>query len=178
MTVESKIVYTSPWLQVREDKVSNDSGTRTYMVVERDNSVIVIPLSPRQKTVLLRQYRHPIRDTSWEFPMGGIDGNETPEDAARRELLEETGLSSQSLKLIGQYRAVPGLTPQQVFVFVALVEEGEFAKAQNPVYTDDIESSKIVSFDEVQMMAARGEIVDGFTLVGLLFAKIYFEQRM
>ena len=169
---ESTVVYDSFWLRVREDKIVDGRGTRTYPVVERGDSIIVIPLSSRHKTCLLKQYRHPIGGFSWEFPMGRIERGETPEEAARRELSEETEFQANAVELIGRYRAAPGLTPQQVFVFVAWVKEEKFIEEHTPIYTDDIVSSRIIPLREVQGMVAGGKIIDGFTLVGLLFAKL------
>lgn len=175
-TVEGRVVYDNPWLRVREDKISDERGTRAYPVVERGDSIIAIPLSPQHDTCLLKQYRHPIGSFSWEFPMGRIDKDETPEEAARRELSEETKYQATAVELIGRYRAVPGLTPQQVFVFIAWVKEQDLTKERTPVYADDIVSSKVMPLAEVEGMAAKGEIIDGFTLAGLLLAKLCLEQ--
>jgi asparagine synthase (glutamine-hydrolysing) len=173
--VESNIKYQSPYLKVREDKILQDGKEKLYSIVERDNSVIIIPISGSNKTILLKQYRHPTNQYSWELPMGGIDINETPENAVKRELAEEANIKPQQITQIGKYKAVPGLTPQEVYVFVIQVTDQELENALYKKGVDDIEESKIVPLNEVYQMAEEGEITDGFTLTGLFYLKLHQE---
>jgi asparagine synthase (glutamine-hydrolysing) len=171
--LEDNIKYQSPYLKVREDKVLQGGRERLYSVVERDNSVIVIPVSSSSKTILLKQYRHPTSQYSWELPMGGIDINEAPDDAVARELAEETNIKSRQITQIGKYKAVPGLTPQDVYVYTVEVTDQELQDAFCKNNADNIEDSKILSLDEVYHMVESGEITDGFTLAGLLYLKLH-----
>ena len=175
--LESDIKYQSPYLRVREDKILQDGKEKLYSVVERDNSVIIIPISTSSKTILLKQYRHPTNQYSWELPMGGIDISETPEDAVARELLEEADIKLRQITQIGKYKAVPGLTPQEVYIFTTQVTDEELENALKKSNADDIEESKIVSLSETYKMVEKGEITDGFTLAGLLYLKLYQEEK-
>lgn len=175
--LESNLKYQSPNLRVREDRILRDGKEKLYSVVERDNSVIIIPISPSNKTILLKQYRHPTSQYSWELPMGGIDINETPEIAVKRELAEETSIKSQQITQIGKYKAVPGLTPQDVYVYIVHVTDQELQNALYKNGVDDIEGSKIASLEEAYQMTESGEITDGFTLTGLLFLKLHLEKN-
>ena len=176
-TLEKTLVYENPWMQVCEHKIRRRGKDGVYGVVYREHSVIIVPLTPSRRTVLLKQYRFPTDGDSWELPMGGIDEKESTLEAATRELSEETGLNSAPLTQIGSYFAVPGLTPQRVTVFVATVGERELNRLVAPPDTDDIQAARAIELSEVYDMVMRGEITDGFTLVGLLFLRLFLDGK-
>lgn len=173
MTLGTTVVYENEWLRVRTDRILQNDKESIYGVIERSDSVVIIPLSQSNNTVLLKQYRHPTGLDSWELPMGGIDKHEFPEAAARRELLEETQIRASNIELLGVYFAVPALTPQRVHVFLTRVDEIDLVKAHAAEHVDDIQDSRIASIDEVYRMVSEGQITDGFTLVGLLYLKLH-----
>jgi 8-oxo-dGTP pyrophosphatase MutT (NUDIX family) len=175
-TVTKKLVYENKWMQVYEHQIERRGRPGIYGVVNREHSVIVIPLTVSGQTILLKQYRYPTDEDSWELPMGGINANESTVEAASRELLEETGLQSTPLEQIGSYYAVPGLTPQRVTVFVAQVSDSALLRMVPPTDTDDIQTAKIIHLSEVFQMVTSGIITDGFSLAGLLFLKLFLEK--
>jgi 8-oxo-dGTP pyrophosphatase MutT (NUDIX family) len=176
-TLAKSLVYHNPWMKVYEYKIKRRESTGTYGVVERENTVIVIPLSPSGRTVLLKQYRYPTDKDSWELPMGGIGENESKQAAVSRELCEETSLKAVDCKEIGGYYAAPGLTPQQVFVFIAPVSEEVLELAFAPRDADEIQDIRIEPLVLVYEMVRRGEVTDGFTLAGLFYLKLYMESH-
>lgn len=175
--IREKYVYTSPWLKVREDQFEQDEKMRIYNVVERSNSVAVIPLTPQKKTILLKHYRYPIKEYSYEIPLGGVNEEENVEDAAKRELFEETKLDIKKLTHIGTFYPAPGLTDQHVDVFIVKVTDSSLEKAQFELNEDDIEGLSIVTLDELYKIIQKGEIKDGFTLSSLLLLKTYLESQ-
>lgn len=176
-TLTKNLVYENQWMQVYEHKIERHGRQGIYGVVHREHSVIIIPVTASKKTILLKQYRYPTDEDSWELPMGGIGDNESVVQAAGRELLEETGLQSTPFEQIGSYYAVPGLTPQRVTVFVAEVSESALVAMVPPTDTDEIQTAKIVLLSEVYEMVSSGIITDGFTLVGLLYLKLFMEKK-
>ena len=176
-TLSKNLVYENPWMKVYEHKILRRGLEGIYGVVHREHSVIIIPLSTSRKTVLLKQYRYPTNEDSWELPMGGIGDQETEVQAARRELVEETGLESLSLEQIGSYYAVPGLTPQRVTILIAQVSENDIITMSPHAASDDIQSRKIVALSEVYEMVSSGIITDGFTLAGLLYLKLFLKKN-
>lgn len=165
------------WLTVREYNVERGGVTAKYPVVERPDSIVVIPLTPTNRTVLLKQFRFPTNESSWELPMGGIDGAEPAEAAACRELMEEVGLRAKDLARIGEYRPVPGLTPQRVTVFVVRVAEEELdASIASWSASEEIQEVSTVSLTDLVGMITDGRVTDGFSLTALLLLRLWLDQ--
>ncbi len=98
-------VYTSPWFVVlaREVRLPGDASPQTYLSVKPPDYVTVLALTRDGRVPLVRQYRPAVEAYTIELPSGHIDGDESPEAAARRELLEETGCGG------GVFRSLPPL---------------------------------------------------------------------
>ncbi|MDI6740369.1 MAG: NUDIX hydrolase [Candidatus Edwardsbacteria bacterium] len=92
----SREVYRNPWLRVHEDRIKRpDGSTGTYGVIEVGDAVSIVALT-KNAVCLVRQYRPPWRRKMWEVPCGGIRKGERPLAAAKRELLEEAGITARS----------------------------------------------------------------------------------
>src|SRR4051812_47281223 len=120
-TLGSQVVYDNPWIVVREDRILRPDGQPgIYGVVHfRNKAVGVLPVDERGRVWLVGQYRYPIDRFSWEIPEGGGHGDESPEDTARRELREETGLSAGNLELIGVSHLSNSVSDETAYVFRA-----------------------------------------------------------
>jgi 8-oxo-dGDP phosphatase len=119
--ISSRIVYEDPWLALRQDEIERSDGTRgTYAVVDKPDFALVIP-AERGGFHLVEEYRYPLQRRSWCFPqgtfLGRADGD--PEQLARRELAEETGLRAGLLTRLGYLNAAHGITGQGCHVFLA-----------------------------------------------------------
>jgi 8-oxo-dGTP pyrophosphatase MutT (NUDIX family) len=166
-TVRSTVVYENRWLKVREDTVIQNGSEAPYGVVERADSVVVIPLTPAGRTMVLSQDRHPTQVASTEFPGGSVADGEPAHDAAVRELYEECRLTSQSWQLVGEFYPVPALMSQRVSVFIARVDEAALESAHAPSGTDDIVGFRSVGVDDLFRLVHTGEISDGLTLAAV-----------
>lgn len=92
--LRSEYLFRRPWLTARKDCVQLPSGVinEEYYVLEYPTWIKVIALTPEGKMVMIRQYRHGLGRTCFELVAGVMDPTDaTPEEAARRELMEETG---------------------------------------------------------------------------------------
>jgi 8-oxo-dGTP pyrophosphatase MutT (NUDIX family) len=109
LVVGSKIKYSNPWIRVREDKVIRPDGEKgIFGVMSTKGSVHVLPIEDSGLVYLIREYRYAIDRYSLEVPAGGIEEGESVEEAAYRELKEETGLRAKRLINLGY--ADPGTT--------------------------------------------------------------------
>src|SRR5438132_473856 len=100
--VDNRVVYSNPWMSVREDDIERDDGSvGLYGVVDKPDFALVIPYDAGGFW-LVEQYRYPVRRSAWEFPQGSWDSRSgTPEELARAELAEETGLRAAELRHLG-----------------------------------------------------------------------------
>lgn len=92
-TLDSKYLFKKPWLTARVDKVQLPTGAviNEYYILEYPEWVNTIAITKEGQFVFVRQYRHGIRKTVNELCAGVVENGEAPIDAAKRELLEETG---------------------------------------------------------------------------------------
>jgi ADP-ribose pyrophosphatase len=138
--------------------------TGDYYVLERPDSVSVVPVTPSGRTVLLRQERHPLGESTWEFPGGHVDAGETDEAAARRELREETGLAGGALEKLSWHYPMAGLAASRTTVFALHLDEGALDGARVEPGMDEIAELRIVALAEIGEMIRTGRIRDAFTI--------------
>src|SRR5690606_11844728 len=94
-TLSSEYLVKAPWAVLRKDvcRMPNGHLVPEYYVLEYPDWVNMVALTTENRFILVRQYRHGVREDVLEIPGGVIDPGEIPEEAARREMLEETGFS-------------------------------------------------------------------------------------
>ena len=90
-----------------------------FFVLESSSWVNVIPITPQEKVVLVRQYRHGIRDITLEIPGGLVESHDTPKEAARRELYEETGYRASEIIPLGSVHPNPAIQNNICCTFLA-----------------------------------------------------------
>lgn len=143
--------------KVRQDFCERESDNiqHSFFVLENPDWVNVIALTKDHKVVLIEQFRHGIEQNILEIPGGMIDGNESPEKAARRELLEETGYSANEFIYLGKSRPNPAIQNNWIYHFLAPNAE----KTHDTTF-DEHESvlSKLVSLEEIPSLIANGVI--------------------
>jgi 8-oxo-dGDP phosphatase len=127
-TVSSRVVYQNPWLSVREDAIERADGSPgIYSVIDKGNYAVVLPYE-NDGFWMVEQYRYPVGERSWEFPMGTYPDRRMgdPLELAQRELLEETGLTARAWQPLGELWCVPGFSSQAGHVYLASgLEHGE-----------------------------------------------------
>jgi ADP-ribose pyrophosphatase len=126
-------------------------------------SVVLLPLLPDERVVLLRNYRHTIDQVLWELPAGTRAPNEPFETAARRELREETGYRAGRLKKLREFYPAPGIADEHMVLFLA----ENLVLGDSACEADEEIAIEIVPFSKALEMANDGRICDAKTLIGL-----------
>lgn len=166
---DETVVFKTKWFRIRTIPDTRPSSSDPYFVLDRPDSATVIPVSPTGRLLLQRQYRPPIGRDSWEFPMGYVEPEEGPHQAAKRELVEETGLTCSSIQPLGWYYPIPGLATQRTHVFLAHVTDEQLAEPRSLVLEEGISAFQVVEVPAFRSLAASDEIIDGFTLAAFAF---------
>jgi ADP-ribose pyrophosphatase len=162
-TLASREVYRNAWMSLREDDVEREDGTTgIYGVVDKPDFALVIP-----KTAdgfwLVEQFRYPVGRRAWEFPQGSCANGEggLPEDLARAELAQETGLRAAELRHLGHLSAAYGMSSQGFDVYLATsLSEGTIAR--EPSEQDMLH--RFFPEPEFRETIRRGDVVDAATV--------------
>jgi len=161
-TLRSRKVYENRWMVVREDEIRRANGTPgIYGVVEKPDFAVIVPLQG-DTTTLVQQYRYPVGERYWEFPQGSWEQSPiSPEDLAKAELKEETGLRADHVAEVGHLYVAYGFSNQGYRIFLATGLHRE------AVDLDDEEVglvSQEFRLDQVRDMILSGEIKDAATV--------------
>jgi len=169
-TLESEIKYNNNWIQLTEHQVINPSGGKgIYGEVHFKNLAIgILPLDENYNTWLVGQYRYPLKAYSWEIPEGGGPLGEEPIESARRELLEETGMSARNWKEIQRMHLSNSVSDELSIIYVAT---GLIQGVAMPEETEQLVVKKML-FDDVYKMVLNGEITDSMSVAAILKAKL------
>lgn len=169
-TVTDKKLLVDSFKKVVEETVTFPDGQKdTWIYLDSPQSIVIIAVTPQHKVVLVKLYRHNIKQDVFELPAGGKEkDDETSESAARRELREETGFTAKTFVDLGSYYALPSETNRWVQYFLA--EDAE--QTEQPQLDDLIEkyfdmSVEVCNLDNLPSMAGME------TLFGLQLARAY-----
>lgn len=166
-TLHSRVAYSNPWIQVREDQVLNPSGgPGIYGVVEYKNRAVgVVPVDEEGFTWLVGQWRYAQDRYEWEIPEGGCPPGESTAECARRELMEETGLRAAKIEpLLTGIQLSNSTTNEVCDIFVAReLVPGTSA----PEETEQLQVWRL-PLKEAIAMALDGRILDSVSVLALL----------
>lgn len=165
--LSSEYLIKRPWLTARRDVVELPDGriNKEYYVLEYPTWINVTAITKDGQMVLIRQYRHALGQTNFEIVAGVVEKGEAPIDAAKRELLEETGYAGGEWREIALISANPSTTTNLTHCFLATGVEK--VSQQHLDATEDIEVY-LFSQDEVKEMIFRGDFVQSLMLVPML----------
>lgn len=171
--VSSKIEKSYRIFNLRTDAACSPRTHRThdFFIMESAPWVNVIPLTPKDEVVMVQQYRHGIRDITLEIPGGLIESGDSPEDAARRELMEETGYREESLISLGAVHPNPAIQNNLCYTFLA--KNVYPAGKQNQDEREDIEVVTI-PLAEVPRLIREGVITHALVIAA--FYRFYMEH--
>jgi len=163
-------VYDNAWINLTQYQVINPSGNPgIYGKVHFKNRAIgIVPLDADMNTYLVGQYRFALSEYSWEIPEGGGPLADSPLDAAKRELLEETGLTAVNWTEIQRMHLSNSVTDELCIIYLATGLEQFEAEPED---TEQLIVKK-APFEDVYRMVCAGEIKDAVTVAAVLKVKL------
>jgi ADP-ribose pyrophosphatase len=164
--VRSKMIYQGPVFGVRRDELIEPGGVHTTReMITHSGSVVVLPVLPDGRVLLIRQYRHAARQFLWELVAGRMDEGESPRKSAARELIEETGYRAKSLRIFLDFFPTPGFLEEKMYILLA---EGLTEGVATPEEDEKI-VGRAFTRKELEQMIQKRTIRDGKTIAGLLY---------
>jgi ADP-ribose pyrophosphatase len=164
--LRSKVMYKGAIFGVRRDEVLEPTGVRTTReVITHPGSVVVMPVLPDGRIILIRQYRHAARQFLWELVAGRIDPGESVRRAAVRELIEETGYRAKRLRIFLDLFPTPGFLEERMYILLA---QGLTLGKAEPEDDEKI-TAKPYTRAELERMIQRGILRDAKSIAGLLY---------
>lgn len=164
--LSSQIVYAGKVFGIRRDEVIEPTGVRTTReMITHPGSVVVLPVLPDGRVLLIQQYRYAARQYLWELVAGRMDGGETPEEGAARELREETGYRAKRFKIFLEFFPTPGFLEEKMYLLLA---EGLTAGKAEPEEDEKI-VARAYTHKELDEMLRKKKLRDAKTITGLLY---------
>jgi len=162
----SKQVYKCGLFRVTEDRAVDPKSKFEIKrsVVRHSGSAVMMAVDPARRVLLVRQYRLPAERYLWELPAGRLDEGEKPLQAAKRELMEETGYRARKWTRLASFWASPGYVQERMTIFLA---EDLTAGEATPMDDERIEVRWFPRKELAEMIKA-GRIEDGKTIIGFL----------
>ncbi len=161
--ISSKEVLKNKLFRVTDEVAKDPGGFEIHRnIVRHPGSAVMMAVDERGQILLVKQFRLPAEQELWELPAGRLDEGESPMEAARRELREETGYEGNTWTPLVSFWASPGYVDEKMNLFLA--EDLKQGK-QEPM---DDERIEIQWFEaaEVERMILSGGILDGKTMIG------------
>jgi ADP-ribose pyrophosphatase len=163
----SRVAYAGKLLTLKEDTVRlPDGATATREYVLHPGAVVIIPLFDDGSLLLEHQYRYPVRRHFLELPAGKIEPNESAEETARRELLEETGYVARDWRFLTTLHPCVGYSDERIELFLARGLNFEGHPGEDEEFIDTF----IVSVEAAMDKIFAREITDTKTILGIFWA--------
>ena len=165
-TVSSQAVFEGGFLKVWRDRARLSNGSLVQReFIRHPGAVMVVPKLDDDRFVMVRQFRYPLRQILLEFPAGKIDPGEQPLDTGVRELLEETGYVAREWALAGRLHNAAAYSDEFIEIWFAR----HLTAGPSALDADELLEVCEVKLDTLRQAAARGELTDAKTQIGLLW---------
>jgi ADP-ribose pyrophosphatase len=162
---DSQTIFTGKVIKVRLDTVKlPDDKEATRECIEHPGAVAIIARDDKNRICMVRQYRYPVSQELLEIPAGKLSPGEDPLECAKRELLEEAGITAGSWEKLYCYYTTPGFSDEIMHLYLAT----ELTRGESQPDEDEFLEVDMIPYPEACLKMNRGEIKDGKTLIGLL----------
>jgi ADP-ribose pyrophosphatase len=162
--ISSREVYTCRLFSVTEDEAV-DPKTKFEIkrsVIRHNGSAVMMAVDEKKRILLVRQYRLPAGKMLWELPAGKVDEGETPLQAAKRELIEETGYRARKWEKLSSFYPSPGFVAEKMTIYLAT----ELTAGEATPMDDERIETKWYTKKDLQETIRSGKIEDAKTLIG------------
>jgi ADP-ribose diphosphatase len=174
--ISTERLYTGRVVNLDRDTVRFPDGSSGQLEMLRHPGASAVvpflddPRAPDPRVLLIRQFRHAAEDFIWEVPAGRLDGGESPEACARRELEEETGMRARVLERLTTIYTTPGFTDERIHLFVAHgLEAGSHHRE-----VDEFMELHPLPWSAALELVRTGAVQDAKTLTSLMFVQCFY----
>jgi 8-oxo-dGTP pyrophosphatase MutT (NUDIX family) len=169
--LSSKKIYKNPWIEVVEDKVIRPDGTEgVFGTVKQGEGVIIVAVNPKKEVYLIKEYYYALGEYGVQTPAGKVEKGETPLQAARKELREETGITAKKWISLGKVHPLTMIIKSPQHLYLALeTREGEKEE-------DEIEVV-VTPLEKAYEMVLNGKIAFAPSCVAIIKAKEYLDSN-
>ena len=170
-TLSRETIFNGQVINVKLDTVAlpGDLGLAKREIIFHNGGVAVLAITPEQKMILVRQFRKALEEVIYEIPAGKLEKGENanPEAAMLRELEEETGMTTKSVKKIAEFYTAPGFCSEKIYLYKA----DNLRKVDQPRPHDDDEvlERHEVTLAEAKALIQNGEIQDAKTIMAIQY---------
>jgi ADP-ribose pyrophosphatase len=174
--LESKIVYKNHFLEIQEDLLKLPHGPKQVygFMVAAPEAAAVIAETKNGQLVVNKEYRHPTKKWLYGFPGGCVDPGESPIEAAKRELQEETGYTAKEFHHIGSTYPFPGSSTLRIHYVLALEAELTHPTKHEPFELIQVE---VKPLDFIQEEILKGALIDGTLCAALYFRDLFYKKK-
>jgi ADP-ribose pyrophosphatase len=167
MTRETRIhtlgVLHASSLSVELDEVRLNNHHKRRLVVRHPSAVVIVPFLSDGRVVVVGQHRYAIDRNTIEFPAGKIEPGETPDETARRELIEETGYLAGRMSPYMPFAPSPGYSDEIIHIYIA----EDLERATDRHIDEEIEWVEAVSIVDLKKRMLAGDVIDATTMLAL-----------
>ena len=168
--LESKYIH--PRFRIDQCELPNGNSLEA-MILEFRSWANILPVTRDHQAVLIRQYRHGVREVMWEIPGGVVEEGEDPLEGARREMLEETGYASSKIIQVGKCYPNPAFQTNTLYCFLALDAEQVTEQALDGAEEIEIH---LLPVERILPMIRNGEFLHALQVVALIHALTELEK--
>ncbi len=172
-TLSSELLHERKYVRFMRDMVEIGDVKKDYSYMVVDDSVGIVALNEKGEVALVGQWRYPIKEYRWEIPAGMAEPGESPLENAKRELMEESGVSAAKWTELGSYQMDGSKMRQHNHLFLA----EELTVGDNAPMEDEKLERLLLPLEAAIALIESGEIRDGLTVIALLRAQGYLRTK-
>ena len=170
---KSTEIYKGKLFSFVAEDITLPNGVRSKIaMVRHPGSTAIVPMIDDHTVVMIRQYRHPIREYILEIPAGTLEPGESSLNCAKRELEEETGFVAAEFVEIARIHMLPTYSNEEIYVYLAR----NLTVSQQNLDQEEIIHTITYPFDEVMQLIDKGRITDALTIMSIYRAWIYLQK--